>query len=175
MPKQNKKPVIAPTANSLSSNLSPDEFFARLNTPGAAVSSPSPVQVAPPPVQIAPPPVAVGPAPAGVKSNLPAYSVSSPLPVVGRSEVGNAPSGQLPAYWGGGKNMPAIMDAAAEQNKKDWKAVAGVVANPIVAAAGALKGAFSEAMKPAAVSVAMPKMTPQEYEAAKKRSPGLYR
>jgi hypothetical protein len=67
------------------------------------------------------------------------------------------------------------MDAAAEQNKKDWKAVAGVVANPIVAAAGALKGAFSEAMKPAAVSVAMPKMTPQEYEAAKKRSPGLYK
>lgn len=191
MTKQNKKTSITPTADSLSSNLSPDEFFAKLNSPvaGATNSKPAsvtaktpsavagplpPVQVAPPPVQVGPPPVAVGPEPVGVKPNLPAYSVSSPLPVVGRSE-GPAPSGQLPAYWGGGKNMASVMDAAAAKNKQDWKSVAGVVANPIIAAAGAIKGAVSEAMKPAAVSVAPQKMTAEEYEAAKKRAPGLYK
>lgn len=71
--------------------------------------------------------------------------------------------------------MASVMDAAAAKNKQDWKSVAGVVANPIIAAAGAIKGAVSEAMKPAAVSVAPQKMTAEEYEAAKKRAPGLYK
>ncbi len=142
-----------------------DDFFRRLNATSQAPTPP----VQAPPAPVVPLPVEAGP-------NLPAYSVGSPLPVVSKSG-GEAPamSGQLPAYWSGGKNMAAIMDAAAEKNREDWGSVLMKIAKPAVDMVGSLKETISESMKPASVSVAAQKLTPEEYEAKKKKYPGLYK